>query len=396
VAESAGIVIVGAGVMGASIAFHLAERRAGRILVLDQAYVAAGASGRSSGLVRMHYTHPPEVHMALRSLDYFDNWKERFDRPSSFRRTGFVRIVPVSQADRLRANVEMQKACGVHAEVVTREELREMEPGWWLDDVELAAYEPDSGYADAATVAGDLLACARERGADYRLGCRVLRLIVEAGRVVGVETDAGPIAADAVVVAAGAWSRRLFEEAGVPLPLECEFHDVLILERPPGDGAPNRACIDSSLGIYFRPEGRVQTLLGGFDGPRSLDPAPVEPEVSVGSVEAKLRRAAHRVPALAEAGVVRQVTGYYTMTPDNRALLGPVPGAEGLFCCTGFSGMGFKISPAIGLVMSELIIEGEARTVDISSFHPHRFAWGAPIRPAHEYEIDRFDLEAGS
>ena len=89
-AESAEIVIVGAGVMGASIAFHLAERRAGRILVLDQAYVAAGASGRSSGLVRMHYTHPPEVHMALQSLDYFNHWQERFDRPSSFRRTGFL------------------------------------------------------------------------------------------------------------------------------------------------------------------------------------------------------------------------------------------------------------------------------------------------------------------
>ena len=99
-AESAEFVIVGAGVMGASIAFHLAERRAGRILVLDQAYVASGASGRSSGLVRMHYTYPPEVHLALLSLDYFIDWQQRLGRPSSFRRTGFLRIVPVSQAAR--------------------------------------------------------------------------------------------------------------------------------------------------------------------------------------------------------------------------------------------------------------------------------------------------------
>jgi len=287
----------------------------------------------------------------------------------------------------------MQQSCGVNTKVVTREELREMEPSWRLDDVEVAAYEPDSGYADAATVAGDLLACARERGAGYRLGCRALRLLVEGGRVVGVETEAGPIAAAVVVVAAGAWSRRLFERAGFPLPLECELHDVLILRRPVGDGAPDRACIDSSLGIYFRPEGKMQTLLGGFDGPRSLDPEPVEPEASTLSIEAKLRRAAHRVPALAEAGIVRQITGYYTMTPDNRALLGPVPGADGLFCCTGFSGMGFKISPAIGLVMSEMILEGEASSVDISGFHPHRFARGAPIHPDHEYEIDRLDLD---
>jgi len=396
VAETAEVVIVGAGVMGASIAFHLAERRAGRILVLDKGYVASGASGRSSGLVRMHYTYPPEVHLALLSVDYFTDWQQRLGRPSSFRRTGFLRIVPVSQAARLRANVEMQQACGVNTRVVTREELREMEPGWRLDDVEVAAYEPDSGYADAATVAGDLLACARERGAGYRLGCRARCLLIDGGRVVGVETDDGPIAAPVVVVAAGAWSRRLFAQADIPLPLECEYHDVLILKRPSGDGAPNRACIDSSLGIYFRPEGQIQTLLGGFEGPRSLDPSSAEPEVSPNSIETKLRRAAHRIPSLAEAGVVRQITGYYTMTPDSRALLGPVPGAEGLFCCTGFSGMGFKISPAIGLVMSEMILEGEARTVDISGFHPHRFAWGAPIRPDHEYEIDRLDLDASS
>jgi sarcosine oxidase subunit beta len=390
------VVIVGAGVMGASIAFHLAERRAGRILVLDRAFVAAGASGRSSGLVRMHYTYPPEVRLALLSLEYFQNWQERLGRPSSFRRTGFFRIVPVSQAARLRANVEMQRACGVNTKVVTGEKLREMEPAWRLDDVEVAAYEPDSGYADAATVAGDLLACARERGASYRLGCCARRLRTEGGRVVGVETDAGPIAAPGVVVAAGAWSRRFFERAGIPLPLECEHHDVLILARASVDGAPKRACIDSSLGIYFRPEGQVQALLGGFEGSRSLDPESVEPEVSAKSIEAKLRRAVHRVPSLADAGIVRQVTGYYTMTPDKRALLGPVPEAEGLFCCTGFSGMGFKISPAIGLVMSEMILDGEARTVDVSGFHPHRFAWGAPIRPAHEYEIDRLDLDAAT
>jgi sarcosine oxidase subunit beta len=394
VAETADVVIVGAGVMGASIAFHLAERGAGRILVLDRAFVAAGASGSSSGLVRMHYTYPPEVQLALLSLAYFNQWQERLGRPSSFRRTGFFRIVPVSQAARLRANVEMQKSLGVNTQVVSREELRELEPGWRLDDVEAAAYEPDSGYADGATVAGDFLACARERGASYRLGCRVRSLRIDGGCVVGVETDAGPIDAPVVVVAAGAWSRRLFEQAGIPLPLECEHHDVLILTRASVDGAPNRACIDSSLGIYFRPEGQVQALLGGFEGPRSLDPESVEPEASEISIEAKLRRAAYRVPSLAEAGVVRTVTGYYTMTPDSRALLGSIPGAEGLFCCTGFSGMGFKISPAIGLVMSETILEGEARTVDISGFHPHRFARGAPIRPADDYEIDRLDLEA--
>jgi sarcosine oxidase subunit beta len=222
----------------------------------------------------------------------------------------------------------------------------------------------------------------------------VRSLRIEGERVTGVETDAGSIAAGTVVVAAGAWSRSLLEQAGVALPLECEHHQVVVLERPAGCAQPDRACIDSSLGIYFRPEGPSQALVGGFEGPRSPDPERVEPEPEPDALADKLSRAARRIPALADAGIVRSVTGYYTMTPDNRALLGPVPGAEGLFCCTGFSGMGFKVSPAVGLVMSEWILDGRPLTVDVSAFRPDRFARGEPIRPAHEYEIDRLDLDA--
>lgn len=393
-AEPVDVAIVGAGAMGASIAFHLAERGAGSVLVLDERHVASGATGSSSGLVRMHYTFPPEVRLALVSLDYFGSWEDRLGRPSTFRRTGFLRIVPPSQAARLRANVAMQRECGINTRVVTRAELRELEPGWWLDDLEVAAWEPDSGYADAAVVASDFLACARERGVRYRPGCRVRSLRVERGRAIGVETDSGFVAAGTVVVAAGAWSRGLLQQADLDLPLECEHHEVVILERPAGCEQPDRACVDSSLGIYFRPEGPGQVLVGGFEGPRSLEPRRDVPEPEPDGLEGKLRRVARRIPALADAGIVRSVTGYYTMTPDHRALLGPMPDVERLFCCTGFSGMGFKVSPAVGLVMSEWILDGRSRTVDVAAFRPDRFARGEPIHPPHEYEIDRLDLDA--
>jgi sarcosine oxidase subunit beta len=394
VAESVDVAIVGAGAMGASIAFHLAEREAGSVLVLDERHVASGATGSSSGLVRMHYTYAPEVHLALVSLGYFESWEERLGRPSTFRRTGFIRIVPPSQAARLRANVAMQREWGVNTRVVTRAELRELEPAWWLDDVEVAAWEPDSGYADPAAVASDFLARARERRVRYRPGCRVQSLRIERGRVTGVETDSGFVAAGTVVAAAGAWSRGLLQRAGLDLPLECEYHEVVILERPAGCKQPDRACIDSSLGIYFRPEGPGQALVGGFEGPRSLEPERDGPEPGPEALAYKLRRAARRIPALENAGVVRSVTGYYAMTPDSRALLGPLPGVEGLFCCTGFSGMGFKISPAVGLVISEWILDGRPRSVDVSAFRPDRFARGEPIDPPHEYEIDRLDLDS--
>jgi sarcosine oxidase subunit beta len=394
--ESVDFAIVGAGVMGASIAFHLAERRAGRIRVLEQSHVATGASGRSSALVRMHYAFPPEVRLARLSLDYFTAWEDRLGRPTSFRRTGYVRIVPPSETERLCANVEMQRGCGVDARLVTRSELSEIAPDWRVDDVDLAAWEPDSGYADGVSVATDFLDRARELGADYGPRCAVRALQVAGGRVRGIETDAGFVAAGAVVVAAGAWSRRLFAGTGVELPLESEHHDVVILQRRRSDGPPHPACGDSCVRVYFRPEGRVQTLVGGFSGPRSLDPHPVEPEAPVESLEDKLQRAARRMPELEDAGIVRSVTGYYTMTPDTRALLGPVPGVEGLFCCTGFSGMGFKLAPAVGRVVSEQILDGEAHSVDISRFRIDRFARGEPIRPDTDYDDHGTEVEATS
>lgn len=382
---AADVIVVGAGVMGCSIAYHLAERRAGSILLLDRGHVASGASGRTSALVRMHYAFEPEVRLARLSLDIFREWEERFGRPTSFRRTGYVRLVPHSQLPRLRANVEMQRACGVNTQLVTREELRELAPGWQLDDVELAAYEPDSGYADGATVATDFLDRARELGVRYRPSCQVDSLRIEGGRVVGVETNRGGLAAGTVVVAAGAWSRRLFAAAGIDLPLEAEHHAVVVLQHG-NKASPHPACGDSPCRIYFRPEGAGQVLVGDFEGVRSLDPDDVEPEPPPEALENKLERAARRMPALADAGIVRSVTGYYTMTPDRRALIGPVPGVAGLYCCTGFSGMGFKLSPAIGLVVSEEITDGEAHSVDIRRFRVDRFARGEPIRPENEYE----------
>jgi sarcosine oxidase subunit beta len=383
-AAHAEFVIVGAGVMGASLAWHLAERGAGRILVLDRGHAGCGASGRSSALIRMHYAHAPEVALARLSLDYFTGWRERLGRPDHFRRTGYVRIVSPSETEHLRANVAMQREQGVNTRLVTGEELRELAPDWHVDDVELAAFEPDSGYGDGATVASDFLERARERGVEYRPRCAVRALQLNGERVVGVGTERGPVAAGIVIVAAGAWSRGLFATANVTLPLTSEHHDVVVLVRRTGSRACP-ACGDSVHRIYFRPEGEGLVLVGGFSGPRSEDPVPEEPEASPESVAEKVERAGRRMPELLDAGIVRAVSGYYTMTPDTRALLGPVPGVPGLYCCTGFSGMGFKLSPAVGLVMSEWILDGRARSVDVSSFRVDRFARGEPIRPAHEY-----------
>jgi len=386
--KTADIVILGAGVMGTSIAFHLAKRRAGNIVVLDKGYVASGGSGRSSALVRMHYSYPPEVQLALISLRMFEHWSEVAGEPGDFRKTGFIRIVHPNETERLKKNVAMQKELGVKVQLIDRDEVRKLEPDWTVDEIELAAYEPDSGYGDGAGVANDFLQRARELGAQYvpRIQAQAFRAKGEC--VHGVATDHGEIAAPVVIAATGPWTRPLFRAIGCDLPIETEYHQVGILKNAPGMKGGGCACIDSVSATYFRSDGPDKFLVGDFYGQRPIDPDNFPQRASDDSLEELIERACQRVPRLESAEVMRGVTGVYDMTPDSRPMLGEIPGVKGLYVCAGFSGMGFKISPAVGLVMSELLLDGEGRSVDITSFRPTRFAEGKPIKAEFEYKDD--------
>jgi sarcosine oxidase, subunit beta len=385
---TADIVILGAGVIGASIAFHLAKRNAGKIAVIDKGHVGQGGSGRSSALIRMHYSYPPEVQLALVSLHMFENWRDIVGAEGDFRKTGFVRIVHPSETERLKQNVEMQRQLGVHVKLVDRLELRELEPDWNVDEVELAAYEPDSGYGDGAGVANDFLTRARELGVTYLPKTQALEFLVEGESVCGVRTDHGEIVAPAVIAATGPWTKPLFQGIGIDLPIETEYHQVAILRNAPAMKGGGCACIDSVSATYFRPDAHDKFLIGDFYGQRGADPDNFPQRVSDDGLEEIIERASRRVPKLENAEVMRGVTGVYDMTSDSRPLLGEIPGIAGLYICAGFSGMGFKISPAIGLVMSELLLDGRGKTVDISSFCSGRFAAGKPIKAEFEYKDD--------
>jgi sarcosine oxidase, subunit beta len=386
--ETADIVILGAGVMGASVAFHLAQRNAGKIVVLEKDQLAHGGSGRSSALVRMHYSFPPEVQLALISLHMFQNWQEIVGPPGDFRKTGFIRIVHPNEIERLKLNVEMQRRLGAKVDLITKHELHELEPDWHVDDVELAAYEPDSGYGDGAGVAGDFLSRAREMGVTYLPRTEVTSFVLYAGHVSGVETNHGTISAPLVISATGPWTRSLFKQAGCDLLIESEFHQVAILRNPPGLRGGGCASIDSITATYFRSDAHDKFLVGDFYGKRGVDPENFPQRASDESLEEIIERACRRIPKLESAEIMRGVTGVYDMTPDSRPLLGEIPQIAGLYVCAGFSGMGFKISPAIGLIMSELILDGRGKSVDISDFRPSRFAEQQPIKAEYEYVDD--------
>ncbi len=385
---TADFVVLGAGVMGASIAFHLAKRKAGRIVVIDKGHVGSGGSGRSSALVRMHYSFPAEVELALISLRMFENWKEMVGQQSEFRKTGFVRIVHPNESERLKKNVEMQRQLGAKVELIGRKELQALEPDWNVDEVELAAYEPDSGYGDGAAVAGDFLAAARDMGVTYSPRTQATSFSMASGRVQSVNTDRGTISAANVVVATGPWTRPLLREVGFDPPIECEYHQVAVLRNAPDMRGGGCACIDSMTATYYRSDAQDKFLVGDFYGRRPVDPDNFPQRPSDESLEDMIERTCKRIPKLSNAEVLRGVTGVYDMTPDSRPLLGEVPGVEGMYLCAGFSGMGFKISPAIGLVMSEQMCDGKSKQVDLRPFRPSRFLENQPIQAEYEYVDD--------
>jgi len=387
---TADVIIIGAGVIGAATALHLSRLGAGDVLVIDRATAGAGMSCRSSALVRMHYTFPPEVELAVRSDAMFDAWPELTGRPCCIRRTGFARIVAPGEESALRANLAMQRALGARALEIDAAGLTELAPGFCVDDISCAGWEPDGGYGDGAVVAGDLLAAARARGVRYRPGTRVHGLVRDGDRVTGVRVGSSSETehAGTVILAAGVWSPALARTAGLCLPIETEFHQVALLAHPRWAGAPF-ACIDSVTQTYFRPEAAgAMTLVGSFAGPRGADPDSFPDTAKAEDLAPQVQRASHRVPALADAGIARGVTGVYDMTPDARPLLGRVPGLDGLIIAAGFSGMGFKIAPAVGEGLAGLIAGPPPGSVDLTPFRPSRFDEGSPIQPPHPYSDD--------
>ena len=385
---TADVIIIGAGVIGAATAFQLSLLGAGDVLVVDRATAGSGMSCRSSALVRMHYTFPPEVELAVRSDAMFAAWPELTGRPSCIRRTGFARIVAPGEETALRANLAMQRALGARAEAIDAAALKELAPGFQVDDISCAGWEPDGGYGDGAVVAGDLLAAARERGVRYRPNTVVRSLLTERDRVTGISTGGGEEHAGTVILAAGVWSPALARTAGLCLPIETELHHVAVLAHAHWAGAPF-ACIDSVTQTYFRPEAAgTMTLVGSFAGPRGADPDRVRDAASAEDLLPQVQRASHRLPALADAGIARGVTGVYDMTPDARPLLGRPPGLDGLIIAAGFSGMGFKIAPAVGESLAGLIAGPPPGSVDLTPFRPSRFDEGAPIQPPYPYSDD--------
>ncbi len=377
------VIVIGAGVQGASLAFHLA-RGGVRPLVLDRSGVTS-ATGRSSGMVRMHYDLPENAALAWRSFEYFRNWADLVGGHCGFVRTGFLQIVPPELTPQLRANVRMQQELGIPTLLVTADDARRLAPEMTLDDDEAAAYEPESGYADPATSAASLLAAVRRLGAEVRT-THVTEILVEGGRVTGVRTTAGEVRADSVILAAGAWSAQLAAGIGVDLPIRSWVHDTAYVVRPAGF-RPFPAFIDFGRAMYARPEGSHLVLVGLEDGNPVLDAPDQVERGAAGFTERAVERVTLRLPALAEGGLHSAQYGVDGITPDQQPIIGPAApnGPDGLWLDCGFSGTGFKTAPAVGASLARMILEGVPAAPELAVFGWDRFNGPRRIEPPFPY-----------
>jgi glycine/D-amino acid oxidase-like deaminating enzyme len=383
--STADVIVVGAGVQGASVAFHLA-RRGARVVVLERGTVGGAATGRSSGFVRMHYDLESESRLAWVSFPYFTDWADVVGiGDPGFVRTGFLQLVADDLAVNLRANVSMLQAIGIPTSVVGSAEAAALVPGAVMDDVNAAAYEPDSGYADPSGTAAGFIAAARAIGAELVPGCRVSEVSLAGDTVVGVETDQGRFLAPVVVDAAGAWAAGLAATVGLDVPVQAWRHDTAYFGLPEGRQPDFPIVIDDINESYFRPEGREMMLVGLESGSElgGEPDRPLEP-MRQSTVEAMIARVCARLPWMVGGTLRTSHGGQDGITPDQRPILGRA-GPEGFYLACGFSGTGFKTAPAVGTCLAELILDGRATTVDIDAYGLERFADGRLLVGEHPY-----------
>ena len=383
--ETADVVVIGAGVNGASLAYHLAMFGVRKVLVLEKKMAASGATGLSSGLVRMHYVNEIEARLALSSYRYFRNWADMIGGECGFRETGFIRTVAPKNTEKLRANVAMLQRIGVETYLITPAELHELAPNVWAEDILLAAYEPHSGYADPTATTLALLDAARRLGVQLRQQAEVLEFVTRGERVVGVKTSVGEIEAGTVVCAAGGWTMALLAKLGLQFPVWNVRHQVAILQRSGDAQADHLTYIDGVLDVYYRPDSPGLTLVGGGAMEPGIDPDHFNQNADDSFVEEIAEKVSRRMPVLENATYVRGWSGVFAVSADLHALLGPVPGYENLYALFGCNGTGFKTAPAVGKALAEQITGVSEPEIPITSLRPARYFEQATILDTYGY-----------
>lgn len=375
--DAARILIIGGGVVGSSIAYHLARRGAGHdVVLLEKNRVASGTTAAAVGGIRSQFSTEINIQFSLESVAFWRRWDEEIGLPADYREDGYLFLAQTeSEAETFRRNIALQNRMGVPSRLISHEDAQRLVPGMFVEDLTAIAYSDRDGRASPHEATTAYAKRAREGGVRIREGVEVTAIDTEGGRVRAVETSAGRIETPVVVNAAGPWSGLVGGMAGVDVPVKPYRREIFVSE--PFDELPRHFpnVIDLHVGWYFWREGAGILMAGMKD-----DHSSFQTHVNWDGLAHVAAFATHRHPALERARFgKRAYAGLYDVSPDDHAILGPTE-VEGFYVATGFSGHGFQHSPATGRLMAELLLDGKTTGIDISPLGIGRFATGALLR----------------
>jgi sarcosine oxidase subunit beta len=378
--RAAHVVIIGGGCMGAATAFFLARRGLTDVVLLErEAQLGLGSTGRNAGGVRHQFSHESNVRLSLESIRFFERFEQEVGSPIDLHLHGYLFLLSTPAAfERFQRDAAMQRRLGVPVEVLSAEEAARLAPGVEVTGVVGATFCPRDGIADPHGVTMGFARAAERAGVEIARGTEATAIRLEGGKIAAVETTAGPIATEIVVNAAGPYAARVGAMVGLEVPVAPLRRHIVLAQPPAGARIPATRImvIDFDTSFYFHREG-ANVLCG------MADPAErpgFEVTVRWEFLGELLAVGARRLPALADAAIVRAWAGLYEMTPDAMPIIGPAPQVPGFYLITGFSGHGFQHSPAAGRLLADLIVGRQPSDIDLTPFAFERFARGTAER----------------
>jgi sarcosine oxidase subunit beta len=370
--KTADVVIIGGGIVGLSIAYYLALKKAGRVVLYEKGQLGEGSTSRCVGGIRTQFSTEINIRFSLESLKTFEEFKEEFGVAPEFRRIGYLFLATTErETETFKENIKLQKKFGVPVEYLSSEEIGSRWSYLRVDDVLGGTFCAWDGYAGPNEILSGFASGAKRAGVRIHEGMEVTGISTEKGRIRSIKTTDGEVSTSVVVNAGGPYAASIGEMIGVKIPVKPLRRQIFITAPFHLTDHPIPLTIDFHRGWYFRQEGDGYLLSGPLDAEPSFN-LNTEYEAMVEASE----NAVYRVPSLEKARIARGWAGLYEISPDHHAILGGVPGVEGFVVANGFSGHGFQHSPAVGKVISELIVDGKALTIDISSLSIERFEKG--------------------
>jgi glycine/D-amino acid oxidase-like deaminating enzyme len=386
--ETADVVIVGGGIEGAAAAWALSQRGVVDVVVAERNTVASGMTGKSSGIVRCHYGVGSLAAMAAVGLEVFEKAEELFGTDIGFRQTGYVVGVGESNVDSMRRSLAAQRAVGVQTEEIDTAEVARMWPFADLSPFAAFGWEARGGYGDAYLTAQAFAVSARAAGVRIRQGANVTGLLTNGDSVTGIElSDGSRISAGTVVVATGVWTRPLLAPYGIDVPIRVVREQIVMID--PGVEIGSVPVFSDLVSLqYIRPEIGGDILFGNSDlsDVQTADPDDYINRATDDFVELTVDKVGTRFPGFADATITGSYAGCYDVTPDWNPVIGPTR-LDGLVVAAGFSGHGFKISPAVGRLVADIVVDGRSSDPRIpeTDFRLARFAENDLLKTPYPY-----------